>query len=195
MAAAPTSIRRNILALLAGLSLVSYLLRSNISIAAKFMKPELGLDDIQMGQVFSAFMLGYALFQISGGWFGDHKGPRLVLALAAALWGAATLLTGLVPALGAFALLLGIRFLLGAAEAATYPVAGRAVANWFPLSERTFANAVVIAGSTVGMVFNGPLVSWLMESRGWRSTFYVTRAFRKILGGNFLRVLRQATGR
>jgi MFS family permease len=72
-----TFIRRNILGLLAGLSLVSYMLRSNISIAAKFMKPELGLDDIQMGQVFSAFMLGYALFQIPAGWFGDRKGRWL----------------------------------------------------------------------------------------------------------------------
>jgi ACS family glucarate transporter-like MFS transporter len=173
---APTSIRRNILLLLAGFSLVSYVLRSNISIAAKFMKPELGLDDVQMGQVFSAFMLGYALFQIPGGWLGDRKGPRLVLALAAAAWGATTLLTGLVPALGAFAVLLVLRFLLGAAEAATYPVAARAVANWFPLGERTFANAVVIAGSTLGMIFNGPLVAALMEARGWRAAFFATSA-------------------
>jgi ACS family glucarate transporter-like MFS transporter len=172
--AKPTSIRRNILVLLAGLSLASYVLRSNISIAAKFMKPELGLDDIQMGQVFSAFMLGYALFQIPAGWWGDRRGTRLVLALAATAWGATTLLTGLVPALGAFAVLAALRFLLGAAEAATYPVAARAVANWFPLGERTFANAVVIAGSTLGMIFNGPLVAALMETQGWRVTFFVT---------------------
>jgi ACS family glucarate transporter-like MFS transporter len=170
----PTFIRRNILLLLAGLSLASYVLRSNIAIAAKFMKPELGLDDIQMGQVFSAFMLGYALFQIPGGWLGDRQGPRLVLALAAGLWGVMTLLTGLVPATGAFVVLIGLRFLLGAAEAATYPVASRAVANWFPLGERTFANAVVIAGSTMGMIFNGPLVAALMEAQGWRATFFVT---------------------
>lgn len=170
----PTSVRRNILLMLAGLSLASYVLRSNISIAAKFMKPELGLDDIQMGQIFSAFMLGYALFQIPAGWWGDRQGARLVLALAAMAWGATTLLTGLVPALGAFTVLLVLRFLLGAAEAATYPVAARAVANWFPLKERTFANAVVIAGSTLGMIFNGPLVAALMEARGWRVTFFVT---------------------
>ena len=170
----PTSVRRNILLLLAGLSLASYVLRSNISIAAKFMKPELGLDDIQMGQVFSAFMLGYAMFQIPVGWWGDRRGTRLVLTLAATAWGATTLLTGVVPVFGAFAALLALRFLLGAAEAATYPVAARAVANWFPLGERTFANAVVIAGSTLGMIFNGPLVAALMETRGWRVTFFVT---------------------
>jgi ACS family glucarate transporter-like MFS transporter len=174
--AAPTSIRRKILAILACLSLVSYVLRSNISVAAAFMKTELGLDDIQMGQIFSAFMLGYAIFQIPAGWMGGRKGPRLTLTLAATLWGLTTLLTGLTPVAGALAMLLLLRFLLGAAEAATYPVAARAVANWFPLGERTFANAVVIAGATLGMVFNGPLISWLMVVWGWRATFFATSA-------------------
>ena len=73
-AGTPIRMRRNILLLLTGLSLVSYVLRSNISIAATLMRPELGLDDIEMGQVFSAFMLGYALFQIPAGWLGDRYG-------------------------------------------------------------------------------------------------------------------------
>jgi len=154
----PTSVHRKILALLAGLSLVSYVLRTNISVAARFMMPELGLNEIQMGQVFSSFMLGYAIFQIPAGWLGDRKGPRIVLTVAALLWGAMTLLTGLLPGLlvsgtGALISLLVLRFTLGAAEAATYPVAARAVANWMPASERAFANAVVIAGSTVGWGF------------------------------------------
>ena len=181
-AGTPIGMRRNILLLLTGLSLVSYVLRSNISIAATLMRPELGLDDIGMGQVFSAFMLGYALFQIPAGWLGDRYGPRLTLALAAVACGVMTLLTGLVPAAGAFLVLLVLRFLLGAAEAATYPVAARAVANWFPLGERTFANAVVIAGSTVGMIFNGPLFAVLMEARGWRVAFFVTSGLGFLIG-------------
>ena len=56
-----------ILALLTGFSLVSYMLRTNITVAAQFMKPELGLDDVQMGRIFSAFMLGYAIFQVPAG--------------------------------------------------------------------------------------------------------------------------------
>ncbi|MFN7621814.1 MAG: MFS transporter [Acidobacteriota bacterium] len=167
-------IRYRILALLVGLSLVSYLLRSNISIAAKFMMPELGLDEVRMGQVFSAFMLGYALFQIPAGAWGDRRGPRLVLAVAALCWGVATLLTGLVPAFAALTVLLVVRFLLGAAEAATYPVAARAVADWFPVGERTFASVVVVAGSTFGMIFNGPLISTLMVAQGWRVAFLLT---------------------
>ena len=166
--------RYRILGLLAGLSLVSYLLRSNISIAAKFMMPEFGIDEVRMGQVFSAFMLGYALFQIPAGALGDRLGPRRVLAMAAAMWGVATLLTGLVPAAFALVTLLVLRFLLGAAEAATYPVAARAVTDWFPAGERTFANAVVVAGSTIGMIFNGPVISALMVTRGWRAAFVLS---------------------
>ncbi len=175
-----TAIRRNILALLACFSLVSYVLRMNISVAAKFMMPELGLSEIKMGQVFSAFMLGYAIFQVPGGILGDRKGPRFVLTAAATSWGLATLLTGLVPGLmikaglGVFASLLILRFLLGAGEAAIYPVAARAIANWTPASERAFANAVVIAGLAVGSAFTPPLISWLMVNIGWRESFYLT---------------------
>lgn len=61
------SVRHRIVALLAAFSLVAYVLRMNISIAAKFMMPELGLTQIQMGQVFSAFMVGYAMFQVPWG--------------------------------------------------------------------------------------------------------------------------------
>jgi MFS family permease len=106
----------------------------------------------------------------------------LTLALAAVACGVMTLLTGLVPVAGAFLVLLVLRFLLGAAEAATYPVAARAVANWFPLGERTLANAVVIAGSTVGMIFNGPLFAVLMEARGWRVAFFVTSGLGFLIG-------------
>lgn len=176
----PTFIRRRILLLLAGLSLVSYTLRTNISVAAKFMMPDLGLDEIQMGQVFSAFMLGYAIFQVPAGYWGDRRGPRVVLSIAALGWAVATLLTGLAPGmligagLGAFLFLLVLRFALGAAEAATFPVAARAVASWMPVTERTFANGLVIAGSTLGMIFGPPAISWLMATRGWRSVFFVT---------------------
>jgi len=160
--------------------MVSYLQRVNISVAAKFMMPELSLSEIQMGQVFSSFMLGYALFQVPAGVLGDRLGPRFVLTLAALSWGIATVLTGLVPGLligsgsGIFISLLVIRFLLGAGEAATYPVAARAIANWIPGNKRALGNAIVLAGMPLGSAVTPPLVSWLMVNVGWRQTFYIT---------------------
>ncbi len=150
--------------------------RTNISIAAKFMMPDLALSQVQMGQIFSAFMLGYAIFQTPAGVAGDRIGPRAVLTLAATGWAALTWLTGALPALLAgsvFTGLLAVRFLLGVTEAAMYPVAGRAIAAWIPAPSRSFANSVVIGGLAAGSALTPPLVSWLMLQFGWRHSFSV----------------------
>ena len=60
--------------------------RMNISIAAKYIMPEYGLTEIQIGWIFSAFVLGYALVQIPGGWLGDRFGPRRVMCGAILWW-------------------------------------------------------------------------------------------------------------
>src|SRR3954453_3629909 len=82
---------------LACFSFVNYVLRTNISVAAKFMMPELGLTQGGMGQVFAAFMLGYAIFQIPAGLAGDKFGPRPVLAVACLIWGVTTIMTAPLP--------------------------------------------------------------------------------------------------
>ena len=167
---------RSIVALLTALSLMSYLLRTNISVAAKLMMPELGLDEVGMGRVFSAFLLGYTVFQVPWGVAGDRWGVRTPLALSAVVCGLTTLATGFVPVAGALLLLLAIRFTLGFGEAAMYPLAARAVSLWVPMPDRAFAYSLVIAGSTVGAALAGPLVAWLMVRAGWRESFYLTSA-------------------
>ncbi|MGH9725238.1 MAG: MFS transporter, partial [Candidatus Acidiferrales bacterium] len=159
---------------------MSYVLRMNISIASKLIMPEFGLTQVQMGQIFASFMLGYALFQIPAGILGDRWGPKLVLTLAGIWWGITTMLTACVPgiltrsSIGAFAALVVTRFFLGVGEAATYPVATRAIANWVSASGRALANAVVIAGATVGSAITAPLIAWLMIHHGWKLSFYIT---------------------
>ena len=175
----PSAVRWRIVALLAALSLVSYALRTNISIAAALMRQDLRLTDIQIGQVFAAFMLGYALFQVPAGVLGDRFGSRLVLTVSAAMWGLATLMTGALPGsiggpAAAIAILFVVRFLLGVAEAATYPVAAATVGLWMAPSERAFANALVIAGMALGSAVIPPLMSRTMVVSGWRVSFYVT---------------------
>ena len=172
---------------LAAFSLVNYVLRTNISVAAQFMMPELRLSQADMGQVFSAFMLAYAIFQTPAGVAGDRFGPRKVLTIAALAWFATTLLTGALPGLGlasaggAFLSLLTTRFVLGAAEAATYPVATRAIASWIPFERRAFANGVLTAGMAVGSACTPPIIAWLMVRRGWRECFYLTSALPLLL--------------
>ncbi len=179
----PTKIRYFILAMLFGFSFVSYLARINISIASELMIPSLSLTKVQMGQIFSSFLIGYAIFQIPSGLLGDTIGPRLTLAAAGLLWGIVTVMTGWVPglvikgAVGTFLSLWILRFLLGAAEAATYPVGSRAVRNWMPISQRALGNSVMFIGSSGASALAGPLIALLMVKLGWRQSFYVSSLF------------------
>jgi len=90
--------------------------------------PELGLTEMQMGWVLSAFVWGYALFQFPGGIFGEVAGPRRALTVAALLWVVLTILTGLVPgqivtsAASVMVALLALRFLLRVVQAPLFPI-------------------------------------------------------------------------
>ena len=101
------------------LSAVGFLDRTNISIAGPAIRSELGLDDIRLGWVFSSFLLGYAAFQVVGGWLAYRFGPRLVLGAGVLWWGVFSALTTLAHPYQSHALLLfiTIRFALGAGEA------------------------------------------------------------------------------
>ena len=170
----------SLVTLLSAFSLVGYVLRMNISVASPYMMAELHLDKIQMGQVFSAFMLGYALFQVPWGVFGDRIGPGVTLAVAGSIWAVTTLLTGLAPGIlvpagtASLVALMGIRFLLGVGQAAAYPLASRAVASWLPSSRRALSFSALIVGMAIGSAFTPPLVSWVMVHAGWRISFYLT---------------------
>jgi MFS transporter, ACS family, glucarate transporter len=177
---ASASSGRTLVVLLSAFSLVGYVLRMNISVASPYMMAELHLDKIQMGQVFSAFMLGYALFQVPWGVFGDRIGAGFTLAVAGSVWAVTTMLTGLAPGIlvpagtASLVALMGIRFLLGVGQAAAYPVASRAVASWLPSSRRALSFSALIVGMAIGSAFTPPLVSWVMVEAGWRVSFYLT---------------------
>jgi MFS transporter, ACS family, glucarate transporter len=175
----PTTSRRTIVLLLSGFSLMAYVLRMNISVASPFMMTELNLDKIQMGRVFSAFMLGYALCQVPWGVSGDRLGPGRILTWAAIAWTLTTLLTGLLPGwvvpagAASLAMLIVLRFLLGASQAAAYPVASRAISGWLPPSQRALSFSYLIVAMAFGSAFTPPLVSWAMSTFGWRASFYL----------------------
>jgi len=175
-----SSVRWLIAGMVGAFAFVSYIERMNISVAAELMMPDLGLTKIQMGQVFSSFLVGYAIFQVPAGKLGDVIGPRVTLALAAVLWGCATIFTATVANIfvaGGGSLLMAlvaVRFLLGASEGATFPVGSRAIRNWTPPRERAFGNAFMMAGSASAAAVSAPIVSWLMLRFGWRPAFYIT---------------------
>jgi len=157
------------------LSAVAFLDRVNISIAGRSIAAEYHLGDVQLGSIFSSFLLGYAFFQSIAGWLADQLGPRRVLAAGVLWWGFFTALSAAVPITVASPLLafVIIRFLLGAGEAVMYPASNQFVARWIPTQERGIANGLIFAGVGVGAGFTPPLITWLMVHEGWRFSFWV----------------------
>lgn len=157
------------------LSAVSYLDRVNISIAGGSIADAYHLSDVQLGKVFSALLVGYALFQTIGGRLADRFGPRRVLTAGVLWWGIFTALTALVPAqiAGALFLFMGVRFLLGAGEAVIYPGGNRFIACWIPMGERGIANGWIFAGVGAGAGLTPPLITYIMIHYGWRTSFWI----------------------
>jgi ACS family glucarate transporter-like MFS transporter len=169
-------IRWLIIAVAFMVSTVAYLDRSNISIAAPVLKGELGLGDVQLGFVFSAFVLGYALTQPVAGWVADRFGAYRIIAVGIGWWSVLTALTAMIPSQGAraFGSLLAARFLLGIGESIIFPASNRLVANWIPSRERGLANGVIFAGVGIGAGLAPPLITSIMLSSTWRAAFFVT---------------------
>jgi MFS transporter, ACS family, D-galactonate transporter len=168
---AATGKRHRLLAMLFVTVVITYLDRSNLSIAATAIAPDLQLGPAQMGLVFSAFGWSYALLQIPGGMLVDRARPRLMMALIVGLWSLATVLQGFAAT---FAVLLSLRVLLGALEAPAYPTLNRVVTTWFPDSERARAIATYTSGQYVGLAFLTPVLVLTQARFGWHGVFILT---------------------
>src|SRR5688572_11785978 len=112
------AVRHRVVAFTVALAAVTYLDRVCIAVLAPQISVELGLSRIQMGYVFSAFAVAYALFEVPTAWWADRDGSRRVLTRIVLWWSAFTVATA-----GAwnFASLVVIRFLFGAGEAGAWP--------------------------------------------------------------------------
>jgi ACS family glucarate transporter-like MFS transporter len=168
-----------LLGLLFLISVVTYIDRVNISVTARQMMPAFGLTNQDIGHVFSAFVLGYALCQIPGGRLGDRWGARIVLTVALIWWSVFTGLTAvaatspLAGLVGITGSLLVVRFMLGVGEAVALPNFNRAVADWVPSNRRGLGIGIAIGGIGVGAAITPPLAAWIMVNWGWQVVFYL----------------------
>ncbi len=169
-AAKPTRARLFILALITAGTMINYLDRTVISVAAPLMSKELGLNAALMGIAFSAFSWTYAAAQIPGGILLDRFGVRLTYYWSVTLWSLCTVLQGLASGLGA---LVGARLALGVAEAPAYPCNSRILGIWFPQAERARATGVYAVGQYFGLAFLSPVLFWVAGTLGWRALFIV----------------------
>ncbi len=165
-------------------SAVAYLDRTNISVAGIQISHEFAISNTRLGWVFSAFLIGYASFQIPAGLLARRLGPRLVLTLGGVWWGLFTALTALVsPHIGgAVLLLILVRFGLGAGEATMYPATSQFVERWFPVKERGKANGIIFAGVGLGSGLTPPLVTAIILHYGWRASFWFSACIGVLVG-------------
>ncbi len=170
-----------VLAIIIFASFVAYVLRTNLSIVSETMMHDLGMNEYQLGLVFSAFAAGYAIFQFPGGIFGDKYGPRFAITAIAIAWAVLTIITAAIPGTDVLsvgtivAALVVTRFLVGAVHAPFFPVTiGGTIASWFPVKQWGLPNGLSSTGLTLGAAATAPIVVWLMEIHGWRGALLIT---------------------
>ncbi len=178
-ASGPTHVRLHMVAMLTLITALTYVDRLNLGIAGKYIQDEYAFSTETMGWILSAFVLGYALFQVPGGWAGDRYGPRGVMTLAILWWSACTAATALAPRLplrhwiGLVGAFLVVRFLTGVGEAAAFPNSNKVIAFWLGRGRRGVGNAMFLMGIGVGGTLTPGGIAWIMQRWGWRASFYV----------------------
>ncbi|NJD30765.1 MAG: ACS family MFS transporter [Gammaproteobacteria bacterium] len=151
---------------------ISYLDRTNISVAAIAMKDELGWTETDKGLVLSSFFIGYLLLMAVSGALANRYGGWLVLGIAVLWWSIWTMLTP-PAAMVSLAALLAARIALGLGEAAVFPASINMIGRWVPLERRSRATALLVSAISLGTVFSLPVTGWLVRDYGWHLPFYL----------------------
>ena len=164
----PTRARYFVVVLAISLAVLSYVQRVAISQAAEPIARDLHVPKTEMGLIFGAFGLAYALFEIPMGLLGDRLGVRRVLTQIVLAWSACTALTG---AAWNVASMVVIRFLFGAGEAGCFPNLTRMLSAWMPARERVTAQALMWSFARWGGAITPPLALLAIHLFGWRWAF------------------------
>jgi MFS transporter, ACS family, D-galactonate transporter len=177
-----------VLTLVATATMINYLDRTVLGIAAPYITKDLALSSAQMGLVFSAFSWSYALLQIPGGIFLDRVGTRLTYFLAVSGW---SIFTALMAGVQSLNVLMFTRIGVGVFEAPCFPANSRILATWFPQSERARANGIYSFGQYIGLGFLSIPLFWITQRFGWRGLFLLVGALGVAFGLAWWRFYRE----
>jgi MFS transporter, ACS family, D-galactonate transporter len=166
----PTRLQWVALGLLVLSVCINYVDRGNLGVAAKSIQDELRFTPDQLGLLLGGFFWTYSLCQIAAGRMMDRWNVNWLYAGGFLVWSAATGITGFASS---FAVILCLRFLLGAGESLAYPAYSKIIAETFPESLRGTANALIDAGSKVGPALGILLGVKMIQAFSWRVMFVV----------------------
>ncbi|MCW2290997.1 ACS family glucarate transporter-like MFS transporter [Pseudomonas sp. BIGb0408] len=187
-----THVRYLILLMLFLVTTINYADRATISIAGSSMQKDLGIDAITLGYIFSAFGWAYVIGQIPGGWLLDRFGSKRVYAAGIFIWSLFTLLQGFVgmmPVAWAVVTLFVLRFMVGFAEAPSFPGNARIVAAWFPTAERGTASAIFNSAQYFATALFAPLMGWIVYTYGWEHVFVVMGVLGIVFAGVWMKTI------
>ena len=152
-------------------SAINYLDRQTMATVAPLVRAEFHLSNAQYGLILTAFSIAYAGGAPFAGMLIDRIGMNRGISLAIGLWSCAGIFTGFTRGLAG---LLGCRGVLGMAEAAGIPAAGKAIHRYLLPAERALGNALNQAGVSLGLMLAPPAATWIAVTYGWRQAFVVT---------------------
>ncbi len=186
-ATASTSLNRRLVLLLMAAASVGYVCRVAVTVVAPNMMREFGLTQTQMGTVFSAFLVGYTLFQVPSGGLADRVSARRIFIFLCTGWAVLTVLTALVGWQGfglamAIPQLWAIRAIFGVIAAPTYPTSGRTIAITMPPRLQARANSLVLASVGVGSAVTPLLLAPITSRYGWRTALWVAALLSAVAG-------------
>jgi ACS family hexuronate transporter-like MFS transporter len=167
------SLRWRIALLIAAAIAISYFDRQTLPVAIKAIQLDIPISNTQFSQLQAAFLTAYALMYVGGGKLVDVLGTRAGFLLVMAWWSLACASHGLATGFG---MLMASRFLLGMGEGGGFPAATKAVAEWFPVGERSTAMGIMNAGTAAGAVVAPPLIAITLATLNWRWVFFLAGA-------------------
>jgi ACS family hexuronate transporter-like MFS transporter len=158
---------------------ISYLDRQTLPVAIDRVKDSIAVGDQQFALLNTAFLAAYGLMYLGGGRLMDWLGTRRGFAIIMIFWSLACASHGVAMSL---TMLVASRLLLGVGEGGGFPAATRAVAEWFPVRERSTAMGIINAGTAIGGIAAPPLIALVLTYVGWlgvtpwRWVFFLTGA-------------------
>lgn len=181
----PSWVRWRLILILMGFTGFNHFHRQSLPSVVNEIMRDCNFNATDMSWIFSAFLLGYVIFMIPGGWISDRLGGRIVLILSG--FGTA----GMVAATGycgyhastivAFVCFLIVRFVMGVFTAPLFPSAGRIVAAWTPIDSRAWANGLVLGATTIGVSLAPVVFGKMSDELGWRAACGVMGALTALL--------------
>jgi MFS transporter, ACS family, hexuronate transporter len=151
-------------------SILNFLTRASLAVAAPTILPELHITEQQYSWILAAFQIAI-MFQPICGYVMDVLGLRIGLAIFATAWSLVNMAHGLAHN---WQVLAGLRALLGFSEGSANPAGMKATADWFPAKERGLAGGIYNIGASVGSMIAPPLVVWAILNYNWQFAFFIT---------------------